>query len=180
MARFAPQEIAIPLLLLLTGQVSAQEPPADTSLVEACLDNVSIAQADGVDMKPQDCIGVTASACMALPGGDSTAGMINCTSAEIDYWDGLLNDGYQALMADAKGWSPSGDPRVMQDMAPELLLRQMQRDWIAYRDSSCDFVARPWEGGTIVGVIRAGCLLDATAEQAIRLKRAQFDQEGAR
>ncbi|WBU61836.1 lysozyme inhibitor LprI family protein [Paracoccus albus] len=177
MARTAPLKTAIPLLFMLAGQVAAQEPLADTSLVEACLDNVSVAQADGVDMEPQDSIGVTASACMSLPGGDSTAGMISCTSAEIDFWDGLLNESYQALMADAQGWSPSGDPGVTQEMAPDLLLRQMQRDWIAYRDSSCDFAARPWEGGTIIGVIRAGCLLDETAEQAIRLQRAGFAEE---
>ncbi|MFD1795796.1 lysozyme inhibitor LprI family protein [Paracoccus aurantiacus] len=168
------------LLVCAAASAGAQEPSADTSLVEACLDNISIAQADGVDAKPQDCIGLSANACMAQPGGDSTASMISCTSGEIDFWDRQLNESYQALLTEAKAWKPSGDPRVTPDMAPEKVLRQMQRDWIAYRDSSCDWASRPWEGGSIIGVIRAGCLLDATAEQAIRLRGRLIEEEGMR
>lgn len=166
--------------LCASGVALAQEGEVDTSLVEACLGNVSTAREDGVQMDPRDCIGLAANACMAQPGGDSTAGMINCTSGEIDFWDGLLNEAYQKLMADAQTWTPSGDPRVTQDMAPQAVLRQMQRDWIAYRDSNCDWAARPWEGGTIIGVIRTGCMLDATAGQAIRLRARLNEEEGTR
>lgn len=176
-----------PLLLVLAlpaGPASADQPDAamrfDDTIPMTCLENAEIARQDGAEMDDADCIGVASGICMEQPGGDSTAGMINCTSDEIDFWDGLLNDSYQKLMSGATGWRPSGDPRVTEDMAPELLLRQMQRDWIAYRDSSCDWAARPWEGGSIVGVIRAGCLLDTTAEQAIRLRRMLHAEEGMR
>lgn len=146
------------------------DPVADTSLVEACLENVSIAREDGVDMTDADCIGVAASACMEQPGGESTAGMVDCTGQEYDFWDGMLNDSYQALMARGEDWDPSTIPGGSAEIAPNMLVTKMQRDWIAYRNSSCMWQSRPWDGGTIVNVAHAGCMLDQVAAQALRLR----------
>lgn len=153
-------------------------PKADTSLVEACLDNVSIAKADGASMTEKDCIGTASGPCMEQPGGLSTAGMVGCTNQEYDFWDGLLNESYQALMAAGEGWDPESVPGGAPDIAPQTLLRQMQRDWIAHRDSVCMWGSRPWDGGTIVQLSYSGCMLDEVANQALRLRAMQhFDEE---
>lgn len=146
-------------------------PVADVSIVEACLENAMIAREDGVAADLHDCIWLAANACMKQPGGNSTAGMIGCTAQETDYWDMLLNQSYQQRMAEAQDWRPDDIPGGTEDIAPATLLRQMQRDWIAYRDLMCSWRSDPWQGGSIVNVLRAGCMLDATAEQALLLRR---------
>ncbi|WBU65321.1 lysozyme inhibitor LprI family protein [Paracoccus aerodenitrificans] len=160
--------------------VPPDEPAEELALVALCLEQADAAPDSRAGRSGTGCIGLAAQACMAQPGGDSTASMIGCTAQETAFWDGILNESYQELIAEAKGWTHPGDPRVTTEMAPEILLRQMQRDWIAYRDSTCDWNARPWQGGSIVGVIRAGCLLDETALQALRLRRALHDEQGMR
>lgn len=161
--------LLIPLCLLAApvfGQEQA-EPLADTSLVEACLDNVSIAAADGAPFPATNCIGVASTVCMEQPGGGSTAGMISCTQQETAYWDGLLNDTYQELVAQAErmdGRTPGESPTHLD------LLREMQRNWIAFRDISCQWEADLYRGGSIMGPIHANCHLQMTAEQTLRLQ----------
>lgn len=150
----------------------------DPSLVDACLDNISIARDDGVKADPYDCIGVAASVCMEQPGGESTAGMVDCAGQEYDVWDAMLNESYRDLLARAETLDTSSTPYLPEDSAPDTALRNMQRDWIAYRDSVCLWESRPWDGGTISLVMQAGCLLDEVGKQALRLRAMQhFEAE---
>lgn len=145
------------------GQASRDAlPEADTSLTEACLENVLIARADDVSMDPRDCIGVAASACTELPGGYSTAGMIGCTNQEQEFWDDRLNRTYGRLIGDLEGQQT----RIER-------LRQMQRDWIAFRKSSCFWESSQFDGGSIEPVVFNGCFMQMTAERALWMERSR-------
>ena len=63
---------------------------------------------------------------MKTPEGSSNAGMADCFRIEWAIWDGLLNENYKALAA------------ALDDEQANKL-REMQRAWIAYRDTTCGF-----------------------------------------
>ena len=157
------------VLLLTAGPAMAQDAPAgyDGSLIPTCLDRV----AAGGD--PAACIGAAADPCMAQPGGQTTLGMVQCLTAETHDWDSLLNRWYGKAMDRAK--SRDRDSGGDEPTAP--VLKQAQRNWIAYRDESCRYEALRYQGGSIAGVVRARCLQELTARQALRL-RALAEQEG--
>lgn len=50
------------------------------------------------------------------------------------------------------------------------LLRQMQRDWIAYRDAACAWDYVQWGGGSGAGPAEAECLMRLTASQVLFLE----------
>ncbi|MFQ5438422.1 MAG: lysozyme inhibitor LprI family protein [Paracoccaceae bacterium] len=120
------------------------------------------------------CIGVSANACMEdTEGGFSTVGIGGCLLRELDYWDASLNANYRALMAEMKkqdadnaGYGVTG----VQKMADAL--RAMQRAWIAFRDTSCDFERAKFSNGTGAGPAQLGCLMQMTAERALFLQSA--------
>lgn len=148
----------IPILLLLATPAMAQEDVVyDKGAVAACL---SAAQGD---TEAQACIGQEASACMDKPGGYSTVGMVTCVNNEREDWDKLLNDNYAKLVAKAK----ERDKGTEQPTLP--MLQKMQRDWIAFRDSSCRYSASQFMGGTASGPAAEVCVMRMTGQQALRL-----------
>ena len=110
-----------------------------------------------------DCIGAASGLCQAVPGGDSTAGMVDCNRREQAWWDMQLNSYYEELQT-------SLEPAVFDS------LKAAQRAWIPYRDAKCAFVDRLWAGGTIHSVMASSCMLDATATRAIELSTALDEQ----
>jgi hypothetical protein len=64
--------------------------------------------------------------CTKTPEGSSNLGTADCFRIEGAIWDGLLNENYKALATDL-------DDQQM------TKLREMQRAWIAYRDTTCEF-----------------------------------------
>lgn len=106
------------------------------------------------------------------PYGETTVGMSSCLDQEVRQWDGWLNAAYGSLLAkaqasdaEAEKWGTSG-PKI----TPAL--REMQRKWIAYRDTTCDFEMSQWGGGSGTGPAGLNCLLRLTADQAIYLEQA--------
>ncbi|MDO5643758.1 MAG: lysozyme inhibitor LprI family protein [Paracoccus sp. (in: a-proteobacteria)] len=152
--------LALPAALTAAPALAQTDggPKADLGAVQSCMD----AAAPGADHSA--CVWLAARACMALPGGETTVGMVECMGQEHDFWDKQLNDSYQALMARAKDQG-GGDAGAS--------LRQMQRDWIAYRDATCMWESAPWDGGTMVQLAYNSCMLDETARQALRLQGSQ-------
>ncbi|TJZ93887.1 DUF1311 domain-containing protein [Paracoccus gahaiensis] len=153
---------AVALALLLAGPAAAQDgpPPFDAGPLTACLEG---------DAPADSCIGLAATACMEGADGQTTVGMGFCLGAERDLWDDRLNTAYGALMeraqatdAEMTGLGSSAAPQ-----APAL--REMQRDWIAYRDAACEYEAVRWGGGTGAGPAAAQCALTLTARQALWL-----------
>lgn len=90
-----------------------------------------------------------------------TYDMAECTHAEIEHQDRLLNTSYQT---------------AMRSLEPEraVKLRQAQRAWIKYRDSKC--AAEASSGGTMDILNSGGCILSETVTRRLELEAmASFD-----
>ena len=156
---------ALLLLALLGTPAMAETPNYDPKILVSCLQETEGSEAD-----PDSCVGGASAACMAKPGGDTTVGMVDCLSAEAGDWDARMNDWYgkalkqaEAADADLKKLGSAAEPA-----AP--VLKQAQRDWIAFRDSSCRFQSLRFQGGTAGGPAAATCLMQTTATQALHLR----------
>lgn len=116
------------------------------------------------------CVGLSSQRCMALPGGDTTVGMIDCLQAEWGYWDRRLNTAYARRMAAARSEDAamSGIRATTVSLADRL--QAMQRSWMAYRDAACLYEQAQWLGGTGGGPATMACHLHETARQALRLE----------
>ena len=143
----------------------------DDALLPACLDRVAQEHArTDVEGDPRRaCIGQAATACMQDEGGHTTVGMVECLGRETAQWDKLLNDRYARALSAFQ--ANDAELKTLGSAAPPAapVLQQAQRHWIAYRDKSCEFEALRYQGGTAGGPASAGCMLDLTAGQALRL-----------
>lgn len=94
--------------------------------------------------------------CMDKSGG-VTAAMLDCGSAEYTRLDAALNAAYR---------------EAANSLTPEQrkLLRDTQRAWLAFRDSSCSFTSRLGDRGTMASLTDQSCLLRVTAERTRWLK----------
>lgn len=160
------QSASVLLSLLLAPSAWAQDaewPAFDAALVDACL-------AGKTGVAREACIGVSAAGCMAEEGGQTTAGTSYCLGQEYELWDGKLNDAYTALMAQAE--ATDAEMKTLGSAAPEQVppLRDMQRNWIGFRDAACDFERSQWGGGTGGGPASVQCALTLTARQTFWLQ----------
>ena len=153
--------------------------PADRAVVEACLKLVNenaekeaqgkienespgpagrlAAAAKDAATQQESCIGAVNIPCQQEPGGASTMGMIGCITRERMVWDERLNRVYREALKEAP-------PRLAR------ALRDAQRAWLQWREKRCKLHEIDNEGGSIVGPLHAGCMLDATARQALWLE----------
>ncbi len=164
---------ALVLALLMASPAMAQDaggPAFDGTLVSACLDRLQSGASDNQTPDFASCIGAASGPCLNTPAGSSTAGMSSCLGQEYDVWDGLLNDSYGRVMAAAK--AVDAELAGMGSSAPkqEPALKQMQRNWIAFRDAACDYEVSRWGGGTGGGPASADCMVRLTAAQYLRLR----------
>lgn len=102
------------------------------------------------------CKDVVSQPCMDEPQSQSTYGINACMVRELKLWDEMLNDEYGLLR---RG--------LALEQAEEL--KQVQRDWIVYKDGKCLLVRRAIEG-TIASTMAAGCMLETVARRAIELQ----------
>jgi uncharacterized protein YecT (DUF1311 family) len=140
-------------------------------LIYSSENTTSCLDAGTTDQEKKACIGVAANACMEdNQGGFSTYGMSVCLEQERSWWDGRLNAVYGVRRAADK----AEDAQNVADgfAAPNKAhaLRAMQRAWIAYRDTTCDYAGAQYGGGTGAGPATVGCLLTMTAEQTLFLE----------
>ncbi|MDO5631433.1 MAG: lysozyme inhibitor LprI family protein [Paracoccus sp. (in: a-proteobacteria)] len=157
----------ISIATLITLPASAQDARSyDPEILPACL-----AQRQGDDRMA--CIGLAADAC----SDSSTAGMVQCLSAEAADWDARLNDAYQVLLTDARQADTEARDLGSTAASMEKTLREMQRSWITFRDASCAYAAAQFQGGTAAGPAVADCAMQLTARQAILLMRHAGDVE---
>jgi uncharacterized protein YecT (DUF1311 family) len=106
------------------------------------------------------CIGTVTIPCQQAPGGSSTHGMIECNTREWAVWDERLNRSYGEALKGAQ-------PKLA------AALRETQRAWLQWREKSCKLPAIDNEGGSIVGPLYTGCMLYATARQALWLQHRE-------
>ena len=86
----------------------------------------------------------------------SNHGHADCYRIETVIWDAILNENYKELM------------EAIDDKGDQNKLKEMQRAWIAYRDTTCDFY---WYKihGTMSVPMTAACQLRETARRAMLL-----------
>jgi uncharacterized protein YecT (DUF1311 family) len=148
----------------VAGTALAQPaPPFSPAETEACL-----MQADG--LQREVCVGLSAAACIDTPDGYTTAGMSICLGLEFEYWDGRLNAAYRGLVA--SDGRTDADMADLGSAAPPLVpaLREMQQNWIAFRDAACAYERAQWGGGTGGGPASVQCAMAITARQALVLE----------
>jgi uncharacterized protein YecT (DUF1311 family) len=160
--------IALITTLSITAPVLAQELNFSIRHTSICLDTSE----DETQRKA--CIGEAANACMeATPGGFSTVGMNGCMDQELQYWDIWLNDAYKTLMKGEKADDAASIADGYPAPSKAKALRAMQRAWIAYRDTTCEYAAAQFGNGTGAGTAFVGCALQITAEQTLFLEATE-------
>ncbi|MDO5604109.1 MAG: lysozyme inhibitor LprI family protein [Paracoccus sp. (in: a-proteobacteria)] len=170
------RSFTIAAALVAAGAASSQEADSvdnfgltfDPAPVDVCMEDWLAGRGrdnDWRDGGAQACIGLAAQACLEGESGNTTVGMSYCVGQEFDLWDKRLNSAYEAVMADAK--KVDKEMADLGSAAPETAgpLRQMQRDWIAFRDSACEYEVSRWGGGTGGGPAGYSCLMTLTAQQ---------------
>jgi uncharacterized protein YecT (DUF1311 family) len=157
MAHHVPRHIFLVLVALCVGAgtIHAQDrkPTAqETAAIRACAKKYQ----DDVGEGERHCVfNLVATPCTKRGVGRSNQGEAACYALEQAIWDDLLNDTFKALRDDL------GDDQ-------KAKLRDMQRTWIAYRDSTCSFYYDKIQG-TMAIPMTASCLTRETARRAMLL-----------
>jgi uncharacterized protein YecT (DUF1311 family) len=113
--------------------------------------------ADDVSAAEQHCVfNLVATPCTKTPKGSATVGEADCYSVESVIWDNLLNENFQIL-------------KDTLDDEQTARLRDMQRAWIAYRDTTCHFYDDKIRGSMAIPM-HAACVTRETARRALLLK----------
>ncbi len=111
---------------------------------------------DDLDEGERRCLfNLVATPCTDTPEASSEVGTANCYRVETTIWDDLLNENYKTLLGTL-------------DDQQAAKLRAMQRAWIAYRDTTCEFY---WEKlqGTMANAMISACEARETARRAMLL-----------
>jgi uncharacterized protein YecT (DUF1311 family) len=146
--------------VLLASPALAQDKP-DARASATIQDCVKAKSATGMG---ETCIGIVSDPCLERNAAPSTADMVNCVAGERAVWDDILNETFRRL-------------RDKLDDTQKAKLREMQRAWIAARDTTCDFY---WDfyQGTMAHPMRAECVNRQTAERALFLLGFLNEAEG--
>jgi uncharacterized protein YecT (DUF1311 family) len=94
-----------------------------------------------------------------MPTNQSTSATTECYERERKIWDALLNENFRALRDDL-------------DDGQKAKLRDMQRAWIAYRDTTCGFYHDKIRG-SMSTTMAAACVTRESARRALLLKLFQ-------
>ncbi len=145
-------------ILLLGGTQAAraqdEKPTAQqTAAIRACAEKN---QDDLTEAERQCLFNLVATPCQSTPEGQSNLGMADCFRLEAKIWDDLLNENYKSL-------------RDVIDARQAAELRDMQRAWIASRDTTCAFYDVKIQGSMAIPM-GAACLARETARRAVLLK----------
>jgi uncharacterized protein YecT (DUF1311 family) len=151
--------IAALAAIVVAGAVhtaAAQGAPAtrkDAGAIRACAEKY----AENINEAERRCIfAIVVEPCTKTKVGQSSQGASACYHVEQDIWDELLNENFRVL-------------RDGLDDAQKVKLRDMQRDWIAYRNTTCGFYYDKIQG-TMANEMTAACLARETARRALLLK----------
>ena len=148
--------LAIPFSWILPVPGFAQTPKPtekDVAAIRAC----AVKYKDDLDKVEQQCLfNLVATPCTNEPSHASNAATADCYRTETAIWDALLNENYKKLLG------------TLDDQQSEKL-RAMQRAWIAYRDTTCNFY---WDKiqGTMAGPMISACEARETARRAVLLQ----------
>jgi uncharacterized protein YecT (DUF1311 family) len=127
--------------------------PKEIKLIRDC----AAAHKDDGEGEDKCLFKLVAEPCTETDEGRSNLGTADCYRIETVIWDALLNENYKELM-------DSIDEKADQDK-----LKEMQRAWIAYRNTTCDFYWHKINGSMSVPMT-AACQARETARRALLLK----------
>jgi uncharacterized protein YecT (DUF1311 family) len=144
--------IAFCWIMPVPGFAQAPKPTEkDVAAIRACADKYK----EDLDKIEQQCLfKLVSEPCISKTRG-SDHDAADCYSAETAIWDSLLNENYKKLVA------------TLDDDQTEKA-RAMQRAWIAYRDTTCNFY---WDKiqGTMANPMISACTARETARRAVLL-----------
>lgn len=127
----------------------------DAAVVRAALDRC-LAEAAEAGARPESCLGRASEVCHGYAVNQTTLGSIQCSTAEAEAWDGVLNETYGRAMAAL-------------DSGARTALKDAQRKWIAYRDSACAVWGEVFRGGSMARQVGADCFREQTGRRALDL-----------
>ena len=152
--------IAVVLASLVSWVVpvsSFAQTPKPTDKEVAAIRACAVKYKDDLDKVEQQCLfNLVATPCTNKPSHASDAATADCYRTETAIWDDLLNENYKKLLGTL-------------DDDQTAKLRAMQRAWIAYRDTTCNFY---WDKiqGTMAGPMGSACEARETARRAVLLQ----------
>lgn len=106
----------------------------------------------------------------------NTMVMRYCLNEELKKWDGQLNETYQDFLKRLKPMEMQFDNMPNGTLVEGL--RKAQREWIAYRDRSCEFHSYVMYGGTLASVYELDCQIRMTKSRLEELKMEIKDWSG--
>src|ERR1035438_8834395 len=141
-------------LCLAAGSIKAQTRKPRASEIAAIRD-CATKNGDNLDEGERQCLfNLVADPCTSKPpGAADNATVVDCYRIETSIWDGLLNDNYKSLLEAL-------------DDGQTAKARTMQRAWLAYRDTTCQFYDDKIQGSMAIAM-DAACVTRETARRAM-------------
>ena len=144
--------MALSVLPLRSGYAQDERKP--TAQEVAAIRSCAAKYQDDVEEGERNCLfNFVATPCTKTPEGSSNLGTADCYRVEGVIWDGLLNENFKNLLDTL-------------DDQQATKFRAMQRAWIAYRDTTCDFYWDKIQGTMAIPMARA-CVARETARRAL-------------
>lgn len=166
----ALQVMACTATLGLSGGALADALRYDPAVLTGCLQDAAL---------PDACIGMAADACMAAESAPDYGPIVaQCSSAEAQQWQGLIDTAYAALEAEVEALDPVAQANG--HTLPGSRLQAMRQSWTDFRADALSFEEARWLGGSGEGPEVARRDMELTASHAIWLMRGAAMMEGAR
>jgi len=144
------------VILSLTVEPSYAQSRKPTAQEVAAIHDCVMKNKDDIDQGERQCLfSLVADRCIGDVGAASNRKLTDCYEIEGSIWDDLLNQNYKRLLDTL-------------DDEQAIKARAMQRAWITYRDTTCQFY---WDKiqGTMANHMKAACVTRETARRAMLL-----------
>lgn len=113
-----------------------------------------------------------------LDKAQSTVEMYDCIANDLKVADEKLNQAFQKLISSFDITKDTLDFEKESLEAKKRRLIQAEKDWIAFRDSDCEFAGSTMYGGTGEKLIVMSCLLGRTEERLSELQHYYEEFQG--
>jgi uncharacterized protein YecT (DUF1311 family) len=144
------------LTLSLVAELSHAQSRKPTAQEVAAIQDCVNKNKDNIDEGERQCLfGLVADRCIGDMGAAPGRKLADCYEIEGSIWDDLLNQNYKRLLDTL-------------DDEQKVKARVMQRAWVAYRDTTCQFY---WDKiqGTMANHMKAACVTRESARRAMLL-----------
>jgi len=145
--------LALNLSVTEHGRAQSRKPTAqEIAAIDACIDK----NKDNLEEGERQCLfKLVADRCIGDVGAAPNWRLVDCYQIEGSIWDDLLNRNYKRLLDTL-------------DDEQTIKARAMQRAWIAYRNTTCQFY---WDKirGTMANSMQSACAARESARRAMLL-----------